>query len=65
MASAAPRTPPFFVWRFLILVDFVLSLFNLSLFLFSRTDNLVVFVPVFVLFWCGIWAVVRRLMFRR
>lgn len=47
------------------LSDFVLGLFDLCLFLFSQTSNPVVFVPTFCLWFCGCWAIVRRLMIRR
>lgn len=47
------------------LSDFMTGLLDLVFFLFSETSNPVVFVPTFCLFFCGCWALVRRLMSRR
>ena len=42
--------------------DFVIALLDLVFFLFDKTNNVVVFVPTFVLFFCFCWALIRRLM---
>ena len=41
--------------------DFTVNLVRLTFFLFDKTDNVVVFVPAFVLVWCAAWAILRRL----
>lgn len=43
--------------------DFVCKLVYLTIWLFDKTDNIVVFVPTFVLLWCAVWAVFRRLIY--
>lgn len=41
--------------------EFVLSLLDLCMMLFSRTDNLIVFVPAVSLFICFCWGLVSYL----
>lgn len=43
------------------MTDFVLQLLQFAILPFSWTDNIIVFVPTFCLFWCAGWAVVRSL----
>ena len=42
--------------------DFVIALLDLVFFLFGKTDNVVVFVPTFLLFFCFCWSLIRLLM---
>lgn len=42
--------------------EFFVGLLDLVFFLFDKTDNIVVFVPTFVFFFCFCWVLLRRLM---
>ncbi len=44
------------------MVDFMVGLLDLVFFLFDKTDNVVIFIPTFVLFFCFCWSLVGRLM---
>ena len=44
------------------MADFVIDLLDLVFFLFDKTDNIIIFVPTFVLFFCFTFALIRRLM---
>lgn len=44
------------------MTDFVIDLLDLVFFLFDKTDNVIVFVPTFVFFFCFSWVLIRRLM---
>lgn len=41
--------------------DFVCKLVYLTIWLFDKTDNIVVFVPLFSMVFCAAWAIVGRL----
>lgn len=40
---------------------FMISLLDLAFFPFRHTDNVILFVPVFAVFWCAGWAVFKSL----
>ena len=42
--------------------DFMIELLDLVIFLFDKTDNVIIFVPTFVFFFCFTFALIRRLM---
>lgn len=42
--------------------EFVMSVFNLSLFLFDKTDNVIIFLPCAVMFFVFVMMLIRRLM---
>lgn len=46
------------------MVDFVSSLFELCLFLFPFSDNVVVFVPLFCIVFCACFAIVSAILHR-
>lgn len=53
--------PLLFCMEVFPMTDFFSGCFDLCTMLFSQTDNLIVFIPTFSLFFCFCWAVFRRL----
>lgn len=41
--------------------EFVVALLDLAFFPFQHTDNLIIFIPTFVMYWCAGWSILRSL----